>query len=61
MKSYFINFATTGDPNGEGLPTWEQNLTSNNVLEFGDNFGMINEEEHELFALLDKMQGFTLE
>ncbi|MBP5298281.1 MAG: carboxylesterase family protein [Lachnospiraceae bacterium] len=61
MKSYFINFATTGDPNGEGLPTWEQNLTSNNVLEFGDNFGMINEEEHELFALLDKMQGFTLD
>ena len=58
MKNYFINFATTGNPNGKGLPVWEQNLTSDNVLEFGDNFGMIKEEEHALFELLDKMQGF---
>ncbi len=58
MKVYFINFATTGNPNGKGLPVWEQNLTSDNVLEFGDNFGMIKEEEHALLELLDKMQGF---
>jgi carboxylesterase type B len=22
MSSYWVNFATTGDPNGKGLPPW---------------------------------------
>ncbi|MCR5824588.1 MAG: carboxylesterase family protein [Lachnospiraceae bacterium] len=58
MKSYFLNFAKTGDPNGEGLPTWEQNLSSSDVMEFGTNISMIEEREHELFAILDKWQGW---
>lgn len=57
MCSYFANYIKTGDPNGEGLPVWEQNTTSSDVMEFGDNVGMMSERKHELFAVLDKMQG----
>ncbi len=57
MTDYWINFARTGDPNGEGLPVWEQNLTSSDLMEFGETTGMITEREHDLFRVLDKMQG----
>ncbi len=60
MKNYYLNFAKTGDPNGEGLPEWEQNLASEDVMEFGSNFSMIKEREHELFEILDKWQGWGM-
>ena len=59
MLQYFVNFAKTGNPNGEGLTEWQQNTASEDVMEFGDNYGMIKEREHELFAILDKMQEFN--
>ena len=61
MLSYFANYAKTGDPNGAGLKEWTQNTASEDVMEFGDNYGMIKEREHELFGVLDKIQGFTTE
>lgn len=37
MSSYWVNFATTGDPNGKGLPTWPVFRPDNTqVLRFGD-------------------------
>ena len=29
MSDYWVNFATTGDPNGEGLPAWESCASDN--------------------------------
>ena len=58
MLSYWANFAATGDPNGAGLPEWEQNNGSARLMEFGDETKMIDEREHALFAVLDAMQGF---
>ncbi|MBR5760422.1 MAG: carboxylesterase family protein, partial [Lachnospiraceae bacterium] len=58
MLHYFVNFAKTGNPNGDGLIEWPVNEASEDVMEFGDNYGMIKEREHELFAILDKLQGF---
>ena len=58
MQNYFVNFIKTGDPNGAGLPEWKRNENSSDVMEFGDNFGMISERKHALFEVLDKMQGF---
>jgi para-nitrobenzyl esterase len=37
MASYWVNFATNGDPNGPGLPAWPAYTTkSDEALEFGD-------------------------
>jgi para-nitrobenzyl esterase len=37
MQSYWVNFATTGDPNGKGLPRWiPYDLKAEAYMEFGD-------------------------
>ena len=60
MNSYWANFARTGNPNGEGLPVFEQNTSSTRLMEFGDNIGMIDEPYLKLYEIMDRWQGFTL-
>lgn len=39
MSSYWINFASTGDPNGPGLPRWPAfDARTAQVMELGENF-----------------------
>jgi carboxylesterase type B len=39
MSSYWVNFITKGDPNGNGLPRWSEykDLASGRVMVFGDS------------------------
>lgn len=58
MLSYWKNFITLGDPNGEGLPEWQPNRNSDTVMYFSDTTEMISEKEHELFEILDRFDGW---
>ena len=55
MLSYWSNFAKTGNPNGEGLPTWnEYNGTDNKLMELGAVVAPKNDDNIEAFKLFDK-------
>lgn len=61
LNGYFRNFAASGDPNGEGLPVWEQSKDSTRVLELGTSVGMTDEKYLALYAIMDRMQGMREE
>ena len=58
MNSYWKNFITFGDPNGEGLPVFPQNTDSRKLLELGSEIRVIDEPYLALYGILDRMQGF---
>lgn len=60
MHSYWANFATNGDPNGEGLPTFPQNTNSAHLLELGDQVQVIDEPYLALYEVMDRMYGFEI-
>ncbi len=60
MHGYWINFAKTGDPNGEGLPAFEQNSDSVHLLELGSSVSRIDEPYLAFYEVMDRWQGFEL-
>ena len=58
MHGYWINFAKTGDPNGEGLPEFPQNTDSKHLLELGDEVKTIDEPYTGFYEIMDRWQGF---
>ena len=55
MTSYWINYIKTGNPNGNGNPTWEKYTpTSENVLELGSNVKMFKDQYLELYKIIDE-------
>ena len=57
MMSYWVNFAKTGDPNGEGLPRWDTYRSDKcNVMEFGQSQGMVTDPYADLYPLFDLYQ-----
>ena len=53
MVKYFTNFIKTGNPNGAGLPEWNEYSHNGNVMELGDNVGMIDDTYLELYPIID--------
>jgi carboxylesterase type B len=55
MMAYWVNFATAGDPNGEGLPQWPAFDSQNPVtLELGEKRGMRPIADAERVAFFEK-------
>ena len=58
MLTYMKNFIISGNPNGDGLTEWKQNTGSDLLMSFDNETKMTDEPKHELFDILDKMDGW---
>ncbi len=58
FSDYFANFIRTGDPNGEGLPAWDQSADGTNVMLLGDEQKMTADPYIPIDGILDRMQGW---
>lgn len=56
MQQYWANFVKYGDPNGEGLPAWEQTRDGRTVLELGEQVAPVVEPHLALYDLIDAYQ-----
>lgn len=62
MMAYYVNFIKTGDPNGKGfdgstLPEWKTySEAGGELMELGDNVGMIPNPNKNLYDLIDRYQ-----
>jgi carboxylesterase type B len=55
MSSYWVNFAKTGNPNGDGLPEWPVfDSSSPQIIEFGDKVKAIPLPYKEQLEFFDK-------
>ena len=61
MMNYWANFAKTGNPNSEGLPTWSPYSSStDDVQELGKNVGPIKDKYLDLYTILDEFMDSEL-
>ncbi|MCR5581977.1 MAG: carboxylesterase family protein [Pseudobutyrivibrio sp.] len=56
MQKYWVNFAKTGNPNGEGLPTWDLKSDNNQLIQLDTEIKMIDDPNEELYKIIDKYQ-----
>jgi para-nitrobenzyl esterase len=57
MMSYWVNFATTGNPNGKGLLNWTPyNRDAEAYIDFGDTVQMRNHLLKEQLDFLEQFQ-----
>lgn len=56
MSSYWVNFARTGDPNGEGMPEWPAfDPSSPRIIEFGDEVTSVPLPFREQLEFYDRL------
>ena len=60
MQEYWANFVKYGDPNGAGLPAWEQTRDGRRVLELGEQVMPAADPYLALYDLIDAYQDSTV-
>ncbi|MBR2789483.1 MAG: carboxylesterase family protein [Eggerthellaceae bacterium] len=55
MQAYLVNFVTTGDPNGPGLPVWTASSAPGEMLELGERVAPTTDRLLALYDILDRM------
>ena len=57
MQAFFVNFITTGNPNGLGVPNWKPVEKNNaaNVMHIDVNTGAATEQHRDQYLLMEKM------
>ncbi|MBR3345871.1 MAG: carboxylesterase family protein, partial [Solobacterium sp.] len=53
MHTYWVNFARTGNPNGEGVPEFPENPTSQKILRLDETIEVIDEPYLKLYQIFD--------
>ncbi len=57
MQSYWVNFAKTGNPNGDGLPEWRmRDKNQNMLLKLDDEIEMMEDPYNALYKVVDEYQ-----
>ena len=57
MLNYWVNFAKNGNPNGEGLPTWDEYKNNTDpVMELGENVGKIEDKYLKAYEIFEELQ-----
>ncbi len=51
MQNYWVNFAKTGNPNGPGLPQWQE-ASCGKLMELGETRGMIEDPFQPFYQYL---------
>lgn len=59
IVAYLENYLRSGDSNGGDLPAWEDSTSGARLMEFGDTVQMIDERSLALYAVLDRMTGWS--
>ena len=61
MLNYWVNFVKSGDPNGEGLPSWPlYDKAQNNLMELGVNVGPIKDPYIDLYPIIDQFIDYRI-